>query len=122
MTVDKPARPKTPWLTIAVQVMGAIAIWDGVRIIINSARCDRGGCISSTVGIMAIIWGVIALASGVRGRVGFLALIAAIVTPLVLSWAWFFLGIMFLLIVSVTAAMSKGQLAPFYRWHTEATP
>jgi hypothetical protein len=121
MTVDKPVRPKTPWLTIAVQVMGAIAIWDGVRIIIDSAGCDRG-CTSSTVGALAIVWGVIALASGIRGRVGFLALITAIVTPLVLSWAWFFLGIMFLLIVSVTAAMSKGQLTPYYRWHKEATP
>jgi hypothetical protein len=122
MSDDTSAPARTPWLTLAVQVMGAIGVFDGVRIIIGAARCDGHGCTSVAVGILAVIWGVIAIAAGIRGRIGFVALVLAIVLPLVISWAWFFLGIMFLLVVSVTAAMSKGQLAPYYRWHKEATP
>ena len=122
MSEETSARARTPWLTLAVQVMGAIAVFDGVRIIVDAGRCNGRGCTSAAVGFLAVIWGVIAIAAGIRGRVGFIALVLSIVLPLVISWAWFFLGIMFLVVVSVTAAMSRGQLAPYYRWHKEATP
>jgi hypothetical protein len=122
MSEAKPARARTPWLTLGMQVMGGIAVWDGVRLTINAARCDGRACLSVGTGILVGIWGLIALLTGVRGRVGFIALVIAIVTPLAVPWVLLRFGVLFLVVVFLTTALSKGQLAPYYRWHKEATP
>jgi hypothetical protein len=122
MSAEKKTRARTPWLTIGMQVMGGIAVWDGVRLAIDAARCDGRSCLSIGTGVLVGIWGLIALLTGVRGRVGFIALIVAIVTPLAIPWVLLRFGILFLVIVFLTTALSKGQLAPYYRWHKEVTP
>lgn len=118
MTDAVPRRPRIPWLTLTVQIMGAIGIAVGIRNIVDPGTC-KGVCASLVFGIMATIWGVIALASGVRGRPGFIALMIAIVAPLTISWLKFSLGIVFLLVVFAATSASKTQLAPYYRWHRE---
>jgi hypothetical protein len=65
---------------------------------------------------------VIALASGLRGRFGFIALMIAIIAPLTVSWLKFSLGMLFILILFAATSASKTQLAPYYRWQREATP
>jgi hypothetical protein len=122
MTEARATRPRVPWLTIAMQAMGAVGVVVGVRSIIDPAASCNGLCASRAFGILATIWGLIALSSGIRGRVGFTALMVAVIAPLLISWMRFSLGIAFLLIVFVATSKSKTQLAPYYRWHKEATP
>jgi hypothetical protein len=121
MTDAVPSRPRVPWLTLVVQLMGVVGIVVGIRNIVDPGRCE-GVCASQVFGVLATIWGVIALASGLRGRPGFVALMVAIVAPLTVSWLKFSLGMAFILVLFVATSASKTQLAPYYRWQKEATP
>ena len=63
-----------------------------------------------------------ACVSGFRGRVGFYALIAAILLPLAIGWRFFLPVLAWLLVILGVVRGSKEQLAPYYRWHKEQAP
>ena len=113
-------RPKVPLITIVVLVMGLIAISSGVNVIRHDWTCSDPGCnqpLGLAVGML--VWGVIALLTAIRGRLGFIALIVVLVSPLAIGWfdPWFFL--LGLVIFLNLAKGSKEHLAPYYRWKRE---
>ena len=109
-------KPPAPPLTMALQLLGIIALVMGTQRAIADAGCTELGCVGFAYGIFAAVWGVVALLSGLRGRRGLIFLLIAIVSPLLVLWLFFPLSLLFLLIVGVAASASKERLAPYYRW------
>jgi len=117
------ARPKTPLVTVALLFMGLVAIIGGLSIVFTRGGCPEFTCADRAYGpaILLLIWGPIACAAVIRGRVGFVALLAAILLPLAIAWRYFMSVLVLLVIIMVTARASKDRLAPYYRWYKEAS-
>ena len=115
-------RPLLPWITILFLVLGVAAIASGVSILTYGARCHSPSCEQPTALAVAMLaWGVLALLTCIRGRVGLAALIEMIVAPLLISWVHFWSLLLWLVVMLGVVHSSKDQLALYYRWHKEPT-
>ena len=111
------ASPRVPYLTIATLVLGVVALTSGFSVLYHDWTCHTTSCDQPnaiTIGMM--VWGAVALLTGVRGRVGAVALIIVVVSPLAVGWTNPWLFLIGLLILLSAARGSKDQLAPYYRW------
>ena len=116
MTVA-PGKRSIPIASIVCAGAGVVAVVGGVRLILSNGT----GCASPCAGrhtafaVLLIMWGVVAMASLLRGRVGLVAMIAAIVLPLAVAWRYFATVLIWLIVILGAVRVSKNDLAPYYR-------
>jgi hypothetical protein len=103
-----------------VQLGGLALVVLGVVILIDVRDCSDLSCLAGPIGILMIVWGLIALLSGLRGPAGLVFLIAAIVVTMLFAWVKFLAGIIVLLAIMGLTRVSKDRLAPYYRRRPKA--
>ena len=108
-------KPPAPAITRGLQVLGLVAVIGGGLIMGDAAGCSELDCLAWPIGIVVAVWGLVALLSGIRGTVGLLFLIAAIVLPLTVLWVKFLWLLGFLLLMMLLVRVSKDRLAGYYR-------
>jgi predicted membrane protein len=107
-----------PLLTRGLIIFGTAGVLFGVLGLVQPERCT--GCHGLGFFVILTAWGVACVLSVLRGRAGLIFLLLAIAIPLVIIWAFFLVGLVFLGIIFFLARMSKDQLAPYYRWERAA--
>lgn len=120
--VEDRARPM-PLVTRIFQVGGAVAIALGVILVVGVALssrelggiCEGFSCLSTALGVLLAVWGVLAMLAAIRGLAGLLFLIAAIVAPLAFSWIQPLAGLVYLVLLFPIVGASKERLAAYYR-------
>lgn len=108
-------KPPAPLVTRAVQLFGLAAVAAGIWAISTRTNCEELGCLVWFFGLFIAGWGVIALLAGLRGPLGFVFLLGAIVLAMAGSWVKPFYGLIFLAIVLGLVSASKDRLAGYYR-------
>ncbi|MEX2554947.1 MAG: hypothetical protein WEB06_04890 [Actinomycetota bacterium] len=109
------ARPRAPLVTRVIQVFGLAALVFGGLILFDARDCQELDCLAGPIGIAIMVWGAVALLSGLRGPAGFAFLIGAIVLGLAFTWVKALWGVIGLLVLSMLVTASKDRLAPYYR-------
>jgi hypothetical protein len=109
------AKPPTPLVTRVVQLFGLAAVGFGGWAIASGPGCQELGCLVWVLGIYLALWGVVAWLAGIRGPIGLIFLVGAILMALAASWVEPLYGIVFLGVVSLLIGASKERLAPYYR-------
>jgi hypothetical protein len=115
-------KPSAPIITRVVQLFGLVAITGGAWAISTRNGCEELGCLAWFLGIYAVAWGLVALLAGVRGPLGMVFLIAAVVLALLGAWIRPLFGIVFLVVLLGLVNVSKEKLAPYYRRAKEEAP
>jgi hypothetical protein len=113
-------KPPAPPLTRVIQIVGLAAVVFGALILVDVRDCQELDCLAGPIGLFVVGWGVIALLSGLRGPLGLVFLVAAIVLTLLVAWIKFFIGIVALLALMGLTRLSKDRLAGYYRKQTKA--
>lgn len=114
------AKPPAPLVTRVMQILGVAALGFGGWALATGPGCEELECLVWVLGAYLAAWGLIALLSGIRGPLGLVFLIGAIVLALGISWVEPFYGLIGLLIVGALVSASKERLAPYYRRHPKA--
>ena len=109
------AKPPAPILTRVMQVLGLGAIAWGGAVILDVRDCEELGCLAGPIGIAAVVWGIVAVLSGLRGPIGLVFLVGALVLTFIVSWVKFLIGVVALVVLMGLTRMSKDRLAPYYR-------
>jgi hypothetical protein len=120
MTEAVHGKPPAPLVTRAVQLLGLAAVAFGGYAISTGPGCQELDCLAWFLGALLAGWGVCALLAGIRGPVGLVFFVVALVLGLAVSWANPFLGLIVLLVVSLLMNASKDRLAPYYRRRAKA--
>jgi hypothetical protein len=116
MTESGPAsKPPAPLVTRVVQLFGLAAVVAGLWAISTRSSCEAFGCLVWFFGLYVLAWGVVALLAGLRGPVGFVFLLGAIVLAMAGAWVKAFYGIIFLVMLLGLVRASKDRLAGYYR-------
>jgi hypothetical protein len=115
MTDVAHAKPPAPLVTRVIQLFGLAALVFGGMILFDARDCEELACLAGPIGIAIMVWGAVALLSGLRGPAGMVFLIGAIVLGLAFTWVKAFYGLIGLLILSMLMTASKDRLAPYYR-------
>jgi hypothetical protein len=113
--IPREPKPPAPLVTRAVQLFGVTAVVIGFVAFSSRDNCEGLTCLAWVYGLFVAGWGVVALLSGIRGPVGLVFLIAAIVLAMVGSWVKAFYGIIFLVVLLALVSASKERLAGYYR-------
>lgn len=108
-------KPPAPILTRAMQLLGLAAIVVGALILFDVRDCEELDCLAGLIGTYVVGWGVIAVLSGLRGPVGLVFLVTALVLTVLVSWIKFLVGIVALAAIMGLTRLSKDRLAPYYR-------
>jgi MFS family permease len=116
------AKPPAPMITRVIQLFGLAAIGAGAWAISTRDSCEELGCLVWFFGIYVAVWGIVAVLAGIRGPLGFVFLIGAIVLALVGSWVRPLFGLVFLVVLLGLVSASKERLAPYYRRAKEESP
>jgi hypothetical protein len=115
MTDVAHAKPPAPLVTRVMQLFGLAALVFGGLILFDARDCQELDCLAGPIGIAIMVWGAVALLSGLRGPAGLAFLIGAIVLGLAFTWVKAFWGLIGLLVLSMLVTASKDRLAPYYR-------
>jgi hypothetical protein len=109
------AKPPAPLVTRVMQVLGVAAIGLGGWALVDLPDCQELDCLGQLLAWYVGVWGLLALLSGIRGPLGLVFLIGAILTALAVSWVEPFYGLIGLVVIMVLVRASKDRLAGYYR-------
>lgn len=115
MTQTAHAKPPAPLVTRVMQILGLAAVGLGVWALVEGRDCEGLECLGTLLGAYLGGWGLIAVMSGIRGPLGFVFLIGAILLVLGVSWVEPFYGLIALVVIMVLVRASKDRLAAYYR-------
>jgi hypothetical protein len=115
MTEAAHEKPPAPILTRVMQLLGLAGLVFGGLILFDARDCQELDCLAGPIGVVVIVWGAVALLSGLRGPAGFVFLILALVLSVLVSWATPLIGLIALVVAMLLMSASKDRLAPYYR-------
>ena len=122
MTDVAHAKPPAPILTRVMQLLGLAGIVFGGLILFDARDCQELDCLAGPIGIVIIVWGGLALLSGLRGPAGLIFLVLSLALTVLVSWAVPLIGIAALLVVMFLTRVSKDRLGPYYRKQNSEEP
>ena len=108
-------KPPAPILTRAMQLLGVGGLVFGGLILFDARDCQELDCLAGPIGVAIMLWGAVAVLSGLRGPAGFVFLILAVILSILVSWATPLLGLVVLAVAMILMSVSKDRLAPYYR-------